>query len=527
MQFSRTVARNSAFAVVAQLSIKLLAFGFSVVILRHLGAEAFGQYAGVLAFGAMFVFIADLGLGQYVVREVARLRNDPDGKNQAERLYGDALRLRLLLSVLAACLVVSAAWLTGRSAAMIGAIALGSVGLILYSVQGTSDAILAGFERLDLSAGARIANQLVFIVAGAAALYLGFGYYGLVVANLLGVVTITWICWRAVRRLGIRPLGVRMDTWLPLVRASLPFGIIGLSLGLSYKFDSLLLNVTRSDVETGYYSAAYNLVFSAAILSNAFNTALFPSLTRRAATSEPALARVYGRSLRYLMLAAFPIAVGTSVLADRLVPVLYTIDYLPAVPALQLVIWAVPLMFLSEFLGYMAIVQNRERTVARAVVLSTGLNILVNLALVPRFGFLAAAAMTVATECVLASQYIWMLRHTLSNINWWPVGGSLVAALVMGGVLLVGHDLPLIALIALGALSYAILLVGVRVVVASDLTMIRGLRHSDSGTITWVGAQRIMDTEVIVGIGARGSQLLDHGAPSHASEKLAPPPRVG
>src|SRR5437763_12314168 len=179
MQFSRTVARNSAFAMVAQLSIKLLAFGFSVLILRHLGAEAYGQYAGVLAFGAMFVFIADLGLSQYLVREVARLRNDPDGKSEAERLYGDALRLRLLLSILAACLVVCAAWLTGRSAAMIGAIALGSLGLILYSVQGTSDAILAGFERLDLSAGARIANQLVFIVVGAAALYLGFGYYGL------------------------------------------------------------------------------------------------------------------------------------------------------------------------------------------------------------------------------------------------------------------------------------------------------------------------------------------------------------
>src|SRR4051794_24224648 len=108
-QFSRIVARNSAFGMAAQLTIKLLSFGFSVLIVRNLGADAYGQYAAVLAFGAMFVFIADLGVSPYAVREVARWRDAPDGLQRANDLFGNILLLRFLLSLLAGSLLITSA----------------------------------------------------------------------------------------------------------------------------------------------------------------------------------------------------------------------------------------------------------------------------------------------------------------------------------------------------------------------------------------------------------------------------------
>src|SRR5512145_1823234 len=149
-QFSRVVARNSAFGMAAQIAIKILSFGFSVLIVRNLGKEDFGQYAAALAFGSMFAFIADLGLSPYAVREVARWRDVPEGRTRTNDLFGNILILRLLLSLLASVLVICAAWLTDRPPVMIGAIALGCVGLIMYSFQGASDVILSGFERLAL-----------------------------------------------------------------------------------------------------------------------------------------------------------------------------------------------------------------------------------------------------------------------------------------------------------------------------------------------------------------------------------------
>src|SRR5579859_770743 len=477
--FSRVVLRNSAWGLVAQFAIKVMSFAFSVLVIRKLGADAFGQYAAVGAFGAIFIFIADLGLSPYMVRQFARWRNTPDGHAEAQRLYGTVIALRLLLSCLAAVLIICAAWLTRRPAIMIGAIALNAVTLILYGVQGTSEAALAGFERFDYSSGAKIANQFVFVLLGGLGLWLGFGYYGLIVANLVGVALMTYVCARGVRELHLlKPQGLSGSLWPALLRASLPFGLIGFALGLSYKFDSVLLNIFRSDAETGWYNAAYNLVFSAAVLSNVFNTALYPSLAREAMTAPDKLPPVVERGLRYLMLVALPIAVGTAVLADQLVTFLFKSGFEPAAPILQIIIWTVPLMFTSEMLGYVVLITDQERRAARSVLVSTGLNVTCNLLLVPRFGFYAAAVMTVVTEAVLVAQHMWTLRDLIRRLNWMTTFlRPLAAAALMGAItLLLRSQVPLLPDVALSGCAYLLFLLVLGSIGPDEWRFFRGLR---------------------------------------------------
>ncbi len=475
-QLSRIVVRNSAFGMAAQMLIKLLSFVFTVLIVRNLGADDFGQYSAVLAFGAMFVFIADLGLSPYMVREVARWRDAPDGAVHIRNLYANVLILRFLLSILAATLLIITAWLTGRPLVMIGAIALGTLGLLMYSVQGTCEALLSGHERLDINATARVLQQLAFVLVGGVVLWLGLGYYGLIGANLLGIALITFICWRGVRALNLHPGQITMQNWPTLLRASLPFGVIGLTLGLSYKFDTVMLNIYRGDSETGLYNAAYGLVFSMVMLSNVVNTALYPSLTRHAANAPETMPRVYERALRYLLMLALPIAVGGAALSGQIVPFLFGNEYLAAVPILAIVIWTVPLMFLSEFLGYVVVISGHESRVARSIMISTSLNIALNALLIPRYGFYAAAIMTVITEMVLVGQYVWLLHSLLRQIDWMLVLlRPLLAALLMGGVVLAAASLPLLLTILLGGMIYVGLLFAFGLLGRDEAEFVRGM----------------------------------------------------
>ena len=57
-----------------------------------------------------------------MVRQVARLRDAPNGDAEIRELFGNVLILRLLLSLLASVLLLTAAWITGRPLIMIGAI---------------------------------------------------------------------------------------------------------------------------------------------------------------------------------------------------------------------------------------------------------------------------------------------------------------------------------------------------------------------------------------------------------------------
>ena len=495
IHMGRVVARNAAAGMASQIAIKLLSFTFTVLVIRRLGVETYGQYAAVSAFGALFVSFADLGLSTYSVREVARLRDREDGPARVHALLADVLMLRLLLATAAAGMIMLTGWVTGRPPTMMLGLALGAVGLLIYGAQGAFEAVLAGSERLDWLAGARVLQQLTFVLLGSLVLLLGLGYHSLLLANIAGIGVLTAVTVRGARRLGLRVGKPTVAHWLPLLRVALPFGLISLTLGLSYKFDTVLLNLFYGDAATGIYSAAYTLIFSITAISNVINTALYPSLSRQSVLNPGALPAVYGRSLRLLMIIALPIAVGGWAITPQLVGTLFGTQYGASAQVLRVIIWVIPFMFASEFLGYVVVISGHEKRVARAIIISSSANVLGNLLLIPHFGLPAAAAMTVLTEVVLVSQYVWMLRPELRAMH--ALGAVLrpaAAAAAMGVfcLLLLPH-LPLAATIALSVIGYG-----------------AGLALTGAvGTADWAGVRALAGRPVRVSADQAGAATAD------------------
>jgi O-antigen/teichoic acid export membrane protein len=464
--------------IVAQAAIKILSFTFTVLVIRRLGVATYGQYAAVLAFGTLFVTFADLGLSPFTVRAVARHRDQEGGEQEIERLYANVITLRLMLAALSSAMVMVAGWLTGRPFEMMIGLGLGVVGLMIYALQGASEAVLAGYERLDWSAAARVLQQLLFVILGAIVLFLALGYHYLILANLAGISLLTVICWFGVRRLGVRAGKIEPKTWAPLLKAALPFGIIGLTLGLSYKFDSVLLNIYKGDEPTGIYNSAYTLIFAVVMLSNVVNTALYPSLARQSVKSPQMMPVIYERVIGYLLIISLPVAVGGWLLSDRIAELLYGAEYAAAGLPLSILIWVIPMMFLTEFLGYVIVIDGAERRVAGAIAISSVLNVSLNLLLVPRFGVIAAAFMTVVTEAVLLSQYLWLLRSLLTGMNWSHILlRPIAAATVMGVVVYAARDLPVLLVIAIGAVAYVSMLLVTGAVGRSEINFLRTLRQ--------------------------------------------------
>lgn len=413
---SQTIFRNSSLSFLAQAAIKVLSFIFSIMVVRKLGAVSYGQYTAILAFTAIFSILSDLGLSLYTVRRVAHLREQPDFLERTNELYGNVLALRLILTVLTVGVVVAAAILTHRPAGMVLSIALYSLSLFMYSIWGASDSVLSGCERLDLSSAGKVINQFFFVVGGTVALVFKLGVNGLIGATLLSVSLMAVYGLVRVHKLGIRP---RPTRWLDagqLIKLSLPFGIIGFALGLSYKFSTVMLDMYRSNAETGFYNAAYNLIFSFVLISNVLNTALYPTLARQSVRDPGQLPAIYQRMFRYLLIVALPIAVGGWALAKPMIHFLYDQEFAASAAVFRIVIWTVPLMFCSEFLGYIIVLSNREKRVAVAVFISSTFNVIMNLVLVPRYGVIAAAWIAVLTESILVCQHLINLRSVIPSI---------------------------------------------------------------------------------------------------------------
>lgn len=443
------VARNSFFSLLGQITVKALSVVFAIFVVRRLGDTGYGLYTTALAYVGMLAILSDLGLAPYMVREVAK---NPD---RTSALFANAVLLRLMLSAGTLVVIVGSALILRRSPELVLGTAIAACTLFIYAVAGPIESLFIARERLDFLSLMNVLQQMGFVVLGTVALVSGLGFTGLLVASLGSLMLATAAGWRLLRRTGGAQWRPNPRLWPALLKAALPFGVIGFSLGLSYKVDTVLLQYFYGDAVTGWYNAAYNLIFLVMMVSHAVNLALYPALCRQYAADPKRMPALYTQALKYLFVIAIPIAVGTTVLAKPLIRLLYTDQFAPSVLPLQILIWVLPLMFLTELLGNVTIIHDQEKKVARALLVSTAVNVALNLVLIPRWGLLAASVVTVLTEMILAGQYLWLLRRELAMVDFRAVFMKPgLAAGLMGLAVFLARGANFFLAIALGAVIY-------------------------------------------------------------------------
>ncbi|MDQ2997419.1 MAG: polysaccharide biosynthesis C-terminal domain-containing protein, partial [Chloroflexota bacterium] len=173
-------------------------------------------------------------------------------------------------------------------------------------------------------------------------------------------------------------------------------------------------------------------------------------LARRADGERSGLALAQNRTLQVLLLLAFPISIGLTLLAPDLV-LLFSRgnagDYRPvSANVLAILAWFLPLSFANGLLQYVLIAVNQQRAITRAFVVGAVFNLVANLVAVPWFSrylllpdwsLYAAAVITLLSEIVLFLVFLPILRREqlappLLALAWRPA----VAAMLMGAAML-------------------------------------------------------------------------------------------
>jgi O-antigen/teichoic acid export membrane protein len=97
--------------------------------------------------------------------------------------------------------------------------------------------------------------------------------------------------------------------------------------------DRFVVTALRGIAAGGQYSAPFDIVTRVSVVPAALATALFPALSSLHATRSESLARVYARSLRYLLLAMGLLVAGVLLSSESLVDILLGPEFLADGPA--------------------------------------------------------------------------------------------------------------------------------------------------------------------------------------------------
>lgn len=475
-----TIARNSAFVLGVQAILKVLAFLFNVYIVRRLGAVHFGRYSTVVAYVAIFAIFTDWGLSPFAIREMAKDRA------KTAWLLPNIIAIRVIFSSMIMIIApLSALWL-GKDRDLVLGIFIASAGLILYAFQGPLDSALTARERLDFTSILTLINQLVFWGLGVLLLLQGMGFIGLIVASLAGVAVVAVLSGWKLLQLDVGQLVLSARAWPRLFVTALPFGISGISYAIMDRFDTVLMSFVLTDAAVGWYNVPWTLINMMLLIAQSIAIAMYPSMVRSYNENPESLSRVVWQSIKYLLIVCLPIVVGGMVLAHRIIITLYKEAFVESVFVLQVMLWALPSLFLLELLGRIANTLGLERPAARINVLNAVFTIVLNLILMPMFGIRGAALALVCARAARLVRY-WRLigNERLVGRRWGALVRVAAAAAVMGvstfslsctGVFaVVNSKLGLLGLIGFGAIVYVVALVALGGVERREIVFLRNM----------------------------------------------------
>jgi O-antigen/teichoic acid export membrane protein len=487
----RRVAKNSLVPMGLSLVNKAIDFAFAMLYVRILGPEGTGQYYFVVAIYGFFEIVSRYGLGTLLTRDVAA------DKNQSSRYLTAVLSLRTLLwaaSVpLMALVVLGYRWLyaTGWSAENMGqaeilALALLAGGMLLANYADAFSSLFFAFEKMEYPAGLANAGALIKVTLSMAALLLGYGFVGMAaVALLTNLIQLIWLT-RLVRSTLFKPQWVwDWPLQRTMLRDSGPLMINHLLATIFWRIDVWILRPMAGAFAVGLYSVGYKYLDGLNIIPSVFTMAVFPLMSRMARESigdasgdagggKPALLRAYVISLRLLVMVSLPIAMAVTFLAEPLVYVVGGAQYLNTVEtahlfgrqftftggadlAFQFIIWSIPIGFVNSITQYVLIAVHQQHYLTRAFLMGVVFNIVGNLILIPRLGYIGAAIATIFSEFSLLFPFYYSVRRHVGVVPWGQV--FLPPALAMGvmgastwGLLQTGLNLWLA--VAAGAVIY-------------------------------------------------------------------------
>jgi O-antigen/teichoic acid export membrane protein len=107
--------------------------------------------------------------------------------------------------------------------------------------------------------------------------------------------------------------------WKPLIKAALPFGLSVVFITIFYWIDSVILSLVQGNNAVGVFSAAYRLMMVLLFIPTVVNIAIFPAMSRFYIASKDALATASNTYFRFMAIIAFPVGIGTTLLAMRII----------------------------------------------------------------------------------------------------------------------------------------------------------------------------------------------------------------
>lgn len=424
---STTILKRSFILGAAEFSRKALLAATVLLCARFLQPKAFGDYIFLLSFYQIFAVLGAAGLPSNLLRTVAR------GGQSGIRIAFASVLARLVYIIPTAALMYIAMRLLGFAQEYLPAlgvllllmVARGAAENVSFIFQGMEDQVSCAKIGVTQSAVTLLATLAICATSKSVLLLLGAHLLGGLVSAAYGFILLRF---RGFPHAGP---GATIYVEIQAMLKESHWLNAGMSVASAYnRVDVLLLRRMLTAEAVALYGVPYRILDLTQIIPASLSATILPSLCRiDGKTQENNPAR---SGMRFLMVIALVVvAVGTLV-APRVVLLLFGPKYQSSIPVLQILIWACVPMFWNFVLNAQLIANSFDKAILYGACFALSVNVVLNLLLIPQFGYLACAVVTLVTEFALLGVNLYFVAR-IGATAWPEAFGRVVLATVLLG----------------------------------------------------------------------------------------------
>lgn len=451
---ARRASLDIGVQVVGRIGNLALGVVVTLVVVRALGRSGFGEWSTIFAITQIATNFGELGLTQVAV---SRAASNP--ARQGDWLSA-LVSLRILLAVPTTILaLVGVLLIAPTQSAKIAGVLIAAT--ILVNAPTAIGAIFQLRVRNDIPIAIMTLNSVLWTGGAVAVSLLSKSIDALAAVFLAVAATTTCVTLLRARRLVAVHLKGSRELWRALLRVGLGVGAAGVLVTLYVKLDQILVFELAGSTQAGLYGAAYRILDQIQFIPISVMTTLFPLIATAYPRDRERVRSLLQSAGEYLTMASLPALAFTIVEAAPIMTLLFGAQFAQAAPALPILMGAFVSISFGYLAGNMVVILELQRKFFRYAAVGLAVNASLNIALIPRYGFLAAAWITLLTEVVVMSL---TMRSVLRELAMSPRPGrlarTLAAAVGMGVLcwLAKSFGAPLLGLLAIAALTYPTLL---------------------------------------------------------------------
>ncbi len=389
------LSRNSVWLLAARFGAQAGLALFTILLARHLGSHAFGEYAFISAVVVVGNTVTTFGTDMFLIREIAAAED--------ASLLPAALWLQLILSAVFIALALPISGFLGNLGAdAVLAMRIYSLSLLPLAFFTVYTTALRGRQRMLAYALLNLALIALQLASIFTLIWLRGGLVDLAILLLLVQCLGAAVAARIARvRLVRLPLPAStLKQLIGLMKASASIAALAV-VGILYQRLSLLLLPSLAGASVaGWFSAAARLVEAAKMGHVAAFTALYPLMAQARSTTWPDFTKSFRWPWWFLLMAASLAAAVLSAFAAPLVGLLYGSDFAGAVPLLHLLPWCLIPYSINGFLSLVFLARGRAVAILRALAIATLTLAVLTFWLVPAIGAPGAVVAALAAEIV-------------------------------------------------------------------------------------------------------------------------------